>query len=495
MAEPPGRAGPAQGEGPPWDRFVAFPAVDGRRSTSRLGRAVVADALRVVDPVGARAAEGETRWRTGYPTHFRRLVEAGVEGRDAAVAIARAGLGALHARMRWAGAGGDEPMDAAFGTDARAVETVIVDGAAPREREPVVPWRGRVLQAGDVRRRLSAWLNAGIVDPTCREAIDRVLADPDWLDLRDVTVVALGAAAEMGPVPWLLRWGADVVAIDRPGRDVWAPLLAAARKGAGRMIVPMDPAGGPPADRAGIDLLTEPSTAAAWLASMPAGDVLGNYVHAEGALGVRVSTAADALTVQLQRQRPALTLAFLLSPTDTFAVPAEAVRLSARAWESSRVSRLVRGPMGTLTGGRLLKRNYVPGVDPGINDSIVVQQGSNYLLAQRIRRWRATEARAGGGTVSAHVAPPTRTRSVVGNRPLAAAYVGAHRFGIEVFDPETARALMALLLVHDVRAGRPAAAEPWQDEAYAAVHGGLWTTAYQPRSALGLAALLGLGRG
>ena len=43
---------------------VTFPAVaDGRRSTSALGRAVVADALRRVDPDGAQAASQEANWR------------------------------------------------------------------------------------------------------------------------------------------------------------------------------------------------------------------------------------------------------------------------------------------------------------------------------------------------------------------------------------------------------------------------------------------------
>jgi hypothetical protein len=50
---------------------------------------------------------------------------------------------------------------------------------------------------------------------------------------------------------------------------------------------------------------------------------------------------------------------------------------------------------------------------------------------------------------------------------------------------------MAALLVHDLHAARPAHAHPWQDEAYAAAHGGLWRIAYAPRSALPLAALLG----
>jgi hypothetical protein len=51
---------------------------------------------------------------------------------------------------------------------------------------------------------------------------------------------------------------------------------------------------------------------------------------------------------------------------------------------------------------------------------------------------------------------------------------------------------MAALLVADLHgAAGPPREHPWQDEAFAAVHGGLWRMAYEPRSALGLAALLG----
>jgi hypothetical protein len=81
---------------------------------------------------------------------------------------------------------------------------------------------------------------------------------------------------------------------------------------------------------------------------------------------------------------------------------------------------------------------------------------------------------------------------VVKNRALAAAYASAHRFGVEVFDPETCKVLMAALLVYDLHTdGGPAHAQPWQNEAHAAAHGGLWRMAYAPRSALTLAAALG----
>src|SRR5690242_13305030 len=79
---------------------ISFPAdAEGRRSTTALGRAVVADALRPVDPVGARAVEHETAWRSRYLLHFRRLVESGLPEREAWLAIADAGLNSVHDRM------------------------------------------------------------------------------------------------------------------------------------------------------------------------------------------------------------------------------------------------------------------------------------------------------------------------------------------------------------------------------------------------------------
>ena len=79
----------------------------------------------------------------------------------------------------------------------------------------------------------------------------------------------------------------------------------------------------------------------------------------------------------------------------------------------------VRRPLRLLSAGRLLTRNYAPDADPGINDSLVPQQGPNYALAKRLQRWRATVERQAGAAVSFAVAPPTRTTSVVRNRALA----------------------------------------------------------------------------
>ncbi|MGY1725594.1 hypothetical protein ACI79J_01355 [Geodermatophilus sp. SYSU D01062] len=479
------------------DTGVVFPAgPDGRRSTAAVGRAVVADALRPVDPTGARAAESETNWRAGYLVHFRRLVEAGLASPDAARTIAAAGLDAVHARLRVAADGGEQPLTALPAAPAgRALQTREVAGTAEPQREFTLPFHGRRLRGDDLLRQVDTWVEGGIAEPGLAEAVRTVAAHPEWLALPGRTVVVLGAGAEMGPLTALLRWGATVAGVDLPRPDLWRRVLDTARRGAGRLLLPAVADDGDLAGTAGADLVREVPAVGDWVAGLPGDPVLGDYVYADGATNVRVSAAVDALTLRLQRDRPDLALAFLATPTDVFAVPGDAVEQSARAYAGrSRAGKLLGRPLRTLSAGRLLQRAYVPGTDPGISDSLVAQQGPNYALAKRLQRWRATVARAGGATVSMNVAPPTRTRSVVKNRALAAAYAGAHRFGVEVFEPATSNVLMAALLVHDLHTGGgPRHEQPWQDEAYAAVHGGLWRAAYAPRSALGLAAVLGLG--
>lgn len=476
---------------------VEFPvAADGRRSTSAFGRGVVADALRRTDPAGALGAEQETNWRSGYLTHFRRVIEAGLASRHGALAIARDGLASLRGRMRSVRPDGEETDvdDLLRRQAARTLGTATVTGTAEPDAELALPYRGERLRGDDLARRLDAWVAAGIIEPSCAGAVREVAAHPQWLSLPGRTVVVLGAGSEVGPLPVLLRWGATVAGIDLPQPRIWERVLAAARKSAGTLLVPEAGSGGELATTAGADLTSEVPELAEWVAGLDGPLVLGNYVYADGAANVRVCAAADTLTLRLQAARADLALAFLATPTDVFAVPAEAVAHSARAYQDRpAVLKLAGRPLRTLSGGRLLKRAYQPGSDPGISDNLVAQQGPNYALAKRLQRWRASLAREAGTSVSMNVAPPTRTRSVVKNRALAAAYAGAHRFGAEVFEPDTTRVLMAALLVHDLHADRPAYEHPWQDEAHAAAHGGLWRIGYAPRSVLGLAALLGYG--
>jgi hypothetical protein len=485
---------------------VVFPvSADGRRSTSAVGKTVAADALRRVDPAGALEAEHDSNWRTGYLLHFRRLVEAGLTSKEAAVSVARSGLESLHDQMRVAHGNGEEAgLDTLLTAPAqRSLSTVTVSGSGEADRELSVPYHGERLRGDTLLRRLEAWAADGVIEPSCADAVRSVIQHPEWLRLPGRTVAVLGAGAEVGPLAALLSWGAQVIAVDLPRPPIWEQLLTTARRSGGTLQAPVaaDNASRPPqaetdediAQRAGVDLITDVPAVGDWLAAVDGPLVLGNYVYADGAANVRLAAAVDALTMRLQSDRDDVALAFLATPTDVFAVPAEAVAQSVRAYATrSTAAKLAGGPLRMLSGGRLLRGAYVPGADPGINDSLVQQQGPNYALAKRLHRWRAIVARDAGATVSMNVAPPSRTRSVVKNRGLAAAYAGARRFGVEVFEPATCKVLMAALLVHDLHTeGGPAHAHPWQDEADAAAHGGLWRMAYAPRSALGLAAALG----
>jgi hypothetical protein len=487
------------------DDGVQFPATaEAGRSSSATGRAVLAEAVRSVDPALAARIGAAGHWRRDYLAAVRDVTTAGGRSAAAALAIAGAGVAALRARLVLRREGGEQPLAAGL-PDAPAPATVAVRGRGARERELAVPYRGRELRGDALRAQLEAWVRGGVMEASCGAALDAVCAHPDWLALEGRRVALLGAGAEMGPVAPLANWGAEVLAVDVPRPAIWRRILAAARAGAGTVHVPLAADGLAAADdaelaeRAGADLLAELPEVHAWVAREGADRPLVVAVHAyaPGAAHVRVAAAADAVAAELTAAREDVALAHLATPTDAYLVPQEVVEDRRRRWERRGRRAALQAPLRALARGRLYAPapgELVAGEDGrtwGLADVLVPQQGPNYALAKRLQRWRSTLARADGRTVSCNVAPATRTRSVTSNRVLAAAYAGAHHFGVEVFEPATTRVLMAALLVHDLH--RPLA-DPHPDGLFCAgaAHGGLWRAAYDPRSVLPLAAAAGL---
>ncbi len=499
---------------------ICFPAGgDGHRSTTATGRAIFADSARTVDGELAARIEHTANWRNGYPRPLRDLVRIAATEPSAAITIARDGLSSARRRMEFVHEGERmaiaEAMSAGLGT---GLGSVTVRGSVDVDTALALPYHGRVLRGDDLRRQVDTWVGAGVAEPALASTIDLLIDNPDWFDLRGVDVAVLGASAEMGPTRSLLRWGARVHAVDLPRTDLWQRLIAATRASAGTLRVPigLDVDGRPPfvvggdvhpeddatvAAGAGADLITQAPRIAAWLAEVPDPLVLGTYAYADGAAHVLLTVAADAIANRLRALRDDLSLAYLATPTDVFAVPAEAVAESRRRWDTRGIGGLLQAPLRLL---RQFEPNYpddladTHGRPFGLCDALVTQQGPNYALAKRLQLWNALAARADGLRVSANLAPATRTGSVIRNRALAAAYSGAGRFGVEVFEPQTSTVLMAALLVHDLR--NPAALadprtpveNPMDLYTRNATHGGLWRAAYTPRSVLGIAAMLGV---
>ena len=236
-----------------------------------MGRAVVADALRSSDPTGARAAEQATHWRSDYLVHFRRLVEAGLAspagsghgGRGRPAVTARTDAGARPGCGSMGSASGRTP-----GAGSRVME---IKGTGDPVGELVLPYRGDRLRGNEIRRRVNTWVDAGVVEPTIADVVEEVLANPDWLRLEGHTVAVLGAGAEMGPLPSLMRWGARVAAVDLDRAPIWERVLGLARDGAGTLVVPVaaDADTSSLEEVAGVDLLAEVPSVQRWLEEQP----------------------------------------------------------------------------------------------------------------------------------------------------------------------------------------------------------------------------------
>jgi hypothetical protein len=485
---------------------VVFPLTGGERATQPVGRRVISSATARVDTAASEAARDETRWYDKYAAHFVELTRLSA-GTNASV-IATDGLTAVHDTMRFRRQGAEGSILEAIDVPrAHYFTSVTIEGAGQPSTAGLVlvdeqqPVRGTELLA-----LLDRWDDEGVAEPSATAALRLLNDNPDWLDLRDTTVVVLGAAAEMGPLEALMSWGAHVIAVDVADRSLWRSLIDAAQRSPGRLTVPVHHGADAPtsdselAAAAGADVITEAPEIAAWLLQFEQRLIIGDYVYAAGSTHMRTSAAVDAIIATLVQRRPETGVAYLATPTDTYAVPSQAVDASSRGFEgSSRIVAMARG----LGGKRVFRANYqqsqvLPsGRRYGIFDGLITQQGPNYALAKRIQRWRAQRAREGGAWVSINVAPATRTQSVVNSRMLEAAYGGSHRFGLHVFSPAASRQVMAALLVHDLRNDQSTAHPdvPLDDAmdllATEAIHGGMWRAPYAPRSVLGFAVATG----
>jgi len=468
---------------------VSFPTVDGSRSTSATARAILADAARAVDRDLAERVLACQDWRKGYLPLIRELTAASLPDRECATSIARAGLASMRSRLTLADGDHETPLEVSLTEVRPAYElgTGAIRGSARPVTELRVPYRGSALSGEALIEQLGRWVDAGAVEPSFAAAIGRVAENPDWLALAGRSIALVGAGAEIGPLAPLCSWGVEVLALDLPRANVWERIAKTAAAGAGTVHLPIAADGSH-----GVDLVRELPEACAWLrrGEHASGLTLGMYAYADGGDHVRVTGAFDALATELLSGGDAAAIAYLATPTDAFVVPEEAARSARSAYSDRRLRRVLQAPAKALSGDRVYRPAYADGVP--VADALVAQQGPNYALAKRLQRWRGVAAAADGRRVSFNVAPATLTRSVTKNRILAAAYAGAHHFGIEIFAPETTSTLMAALLVYDLNTTPPLRAHPEQLFSDAAAHGGLWRAAYEPRSALGIAAVAGL---
>ena len=359
-------------------RGVVFPPDDTGKPDSRssldAGKKVLAAALTAVGSEEATAAAAavlaEKNFRFGYAAHYEALVRAAVGSKKAAHASAKAGLQWMYDNFEFiadgkahkitealaakTGAGGSSSGAAAStsfhtatirGSDVDRADfryVVPYDGPYDPHEDLTAQYPKIQLETVSLNKQLDRWVEKGVMEVDAADAVRWTSThfEEGKHNLRDCYFVLIGASSAMGPFPHLLRHGANVVAVDIPGRwgeaarpTPWHMLIQQAKRSCGTMTFPVDKPQKDCADdaalaaAAGGDLTTEPFDLANWLvkwvATVPADAkvVVGNYTYADGEKHVKVSLCADILIQALRKARPTCAVAFLSTPTDLHVVP------------------------------------------------------------------------------------------------------------------------------------------------------------------------------
>lgn len=439
----------------------------------------------------------EKDWRHQYPKHLSKLGKLAMKSRANALGIAQKGIDAVYDSFEFERDGETlkfrEAM-AKFNKEGFSTGTVKGSGAKSKG-VAAMPYKGASLKGEELKAKLQAWADYGTIEASAAEAVARVISEEDkWLDLSGQYFVLLGAGSELGPLPMLLSCGATVVAIRTRKPQGWKKTMELAASSPGTLIFPQAEGDGAPEERAGCDLMLEAPEIRNWLLSViPEGSpvTVGCYTYLDSDEHVRVSLACDAIMAELAQARKAA-LAYIGSPTVD-------CRLPPGCFEAMHTNRSLAPWWMRATGCGMPPVSEVNGSH--ISHGFMVLQGPNYALAKTIQNWRCFLAREAGTVVSANIGPPSRTESVMHNKTMKTVMDGAGYIRPnEVFDADTASAVMALLLIHDLQNPTSIAQpgtrleHPWCLISECAVHGGCWRAGFDMENSKLLGgAIYGLG--
>jgi hypothetical protein len=249
-------------------------------------------------------------------------------------------------------------------------------------------------------------------------------------------------------------------------------------------------------------LLTQTPEIGAWLkdtiASVGLPTTIGMYTYLDSDAHVRVTIACDMVTKAIAIKTSGISLAYLQTPSLAYVINAD-IHDAAAARHAASWLRTLGYPA-----------NATPAVPTAageperfVHNGVLPLQGPNYLLAKSIQQWRGVLARFQEGLlVSANIAPPARTASVLqGNKNADSINKAFSGMGYTppaiTFDADTVAAAMAGLLVHDVsHVSSPAQpgvrlSHPSELFTAQAFHGGSFRLGAKPASLASLWYMLG----
>ncbi|MDO3663609.1 hypothetical protein [Acinetobacter higginsii] len=486
---------------------IQFPIQSGKQapSTTNTAKKILYAALSSVDSPLASQLKAEKNWRKKYPAYFQELVKTGISSVHYPLLIAQNGLDAAKNLFTFNRAGQQSTLEQAMSDiKDQPFDNYVLKGVGNSAIEPwYIPFNGEKLQGQALLEQIDRWENQKVIEPSHAKALRLLQAHPEWFDLSSRTMVLFGAASEAGPLSWLAKWRANIIAIDLPNPQIWEKITQTVQQGNATLIAPQISLANKE-KQLGANLLTQTPEIANWLNTFAETLDLAGIAYLDGEKHVRVSIAMISIMEQVSKQKADSSIMFMLTPTDIYAIPKAVVNsIQEKTQQRPMIEKLLTRSIHNISLTNFFKPNAKQliqsdnGQQYGISDCMVIEQGPNYALAKRLQQWFAIRSRARGQKTVINIAPSTTTHSVVKNPILKAAFAGADLFKVETFSPETTNAIMAALWVHDLN-NPESATNPTKQLNHPldlimenANHGGLWHVPYLARTALPFAAAYG----
>lgn len=469
-------------------------------------------------PTGQELAErlgSAADWRDNYQTAFADLTRLEVDSDNAK--LQRSLLDALgRAIVDENGMALAELVERGWAAAAGAKNAAVVTIEVRGEAEP-----SRLATVGVATAE--ALVRNDLAEPGIHELLG---AYDNWVEANESNptegefLLAVGANAELSLITDWLAIGGGAAAVARPNPAKWAGLIAEAHRSAGVLYVPVlaerlvgltdsELDDEQLANIAGLDLQGDIGAVAGWIADLArlhSRDriVALGTVYAPGKNQILAAGAQDALFAKLLAELGSrrATVGWLATPLDSVALPDRVLydvfRKYAKLTFGQKLLAHFLSRFGVLKGPQLARFKAANGQVLALFDFSARRQGSSYLLAKRIERWRADVAAADGFDPWFQVTPPAQTTSTMSYAVVRAAFRGMRRFGVTAFVPWMLRDLLtATLIGHLKRKAPPAGASASATSASstdllaAAIHGGVWRVPYDPQTVWVPATLLG----
>merc|ERR1711936_408115 len=196
--------------------------------------------------------ENEGNWRFKYQKHLAKLGDVTAScSKENANIVAMAGLNQLLESFVFIENDTNDPTKNKTtnlkelgstpysGDGKRKFKTHIVEGEQSIPSDISFPYKNETLDLSSLEKKMAAWVEYGTCEPDCCNKVSRVMPSISEGLLKGKWFVLLGAGSEMGPLKFLLTFGANVIAIRTRKKSGWIEMGNFATNSAGKLFIPV----------------------------------------------------------------------------------------------------------------------------------------------------------------------------------------------------------------------------------------------------------------